>query len=52
MKMYEDALIYANIALSIDPDHQSTNFRKATALAFMFNFDKCRETMKLLNVQG
>jgi hypothetical protein len=38
--MYEDALMYANLALSVDSEHEKSLFRKAVSLAFLFDFDQ------------
>ena len=47
--LYEDALQTCNLALKIDPDHVKSQFRKATSLAYLFEFEKSRDIFKQLD---
>lgn len=40
IELYEDALENAEKALSIKPNHEKSLFRKATALAYLFDFEQ------------
>ena len=44
--LYEDALIYANMALKLDLNHVKSLFRKAKSLAFLFNFYEATQIFK------
>jgi hypothetical protein len=48
--LFENALIYANLALYLDPKHEKTLFRKALALAFLYKFQQSIEILDLLKM--
>ena len=50
LEMYEDALMYANLALSVDSEHEKSLFRKAVSLAFLFDFDQSISILQKLNM--
>ena len=47
--MYEDALENAEEALKIEEDFKKSLFRKATALAFLFEFEQSYSLFQKLN---
>ena len=47
--MYEDALENAEEALKIEKDFRKSLLRKATALAFLFEFEKSYSLFKQLD---
>ena len=49
LEMYEDALENAEEALKIQKDHRKSLYRKATAHAFLFEFEQSYKLLKQLN---
>jgi len=47
--MYEDALESVEEALKIQKDFRKSLYRKATALAFLFEFEQSTSLFKALN---
>ena len=49
--MYEDALEFCHFALYIDKDHVKSLYRKAKALAYMFQFEESKFILKSINYE-
>ena len=50
--MFEDALEYCEMALTINEEHQNSLHRKAICLAYLFKFDDSIAMFKKINLEN